>query len=229
MQLLAEQSTGSQYTRKLALRGSNLFAAGIFTGLKRYDVSDPCSPQLIAQYDTPSGDRGLAAATNAVVILAANELRVYNTGSVQNLEAVAARTFDSSARSLVVRDSLAFVGHDDYLACYDLRPALRICAASGTNDPNLPPVPVLSSFPNPFQGRATISLKAAPPGEYDLAIYNLRGQKVRSFPTQSCSNGSLSLIWNGEDDSGKPLPSGVYLLRAESGKQRVNSKLILIR
>gem|GEM_PF-5079740 len=211
------------------MRGSNLFAAGIFTGLKRYDVSDPCSPQLIAQYDTPSGDRGLAAATNAVVILAANELRVYNTGSVQNLEAVAARTFDSSARSLVVRDSLAFVGHDDYLACYDLRPALRICAASGTNDPNLPPVPVLSSFPNPFQGRATISLKAAPPGEYDLAIYNLRGQKVRSFPTQSCSNGSLSLIWNGEDDSGKPLPSGVYLLRAESGKQRVNSKLILIR
>ncbi len=61
-----------------------------------------------------------------------------------------------------------------------------------------------------------------------LEIYNNRGQLVRSLLQKEQSAGNHSLIWNGKDDSGHSVASGLYLCRiACNGKQQTRRMLLL--
>ena len=76
----------------------------------------------------------------------------------------------------------------------------------------------LSVFPNPFYFVANLSfgLKKAEPTH--LFVYNLKGQKVRTLQSGLLAKGMHTITWNGKDDNGKPVSSGIYLFRLESGK-----------
>jgi hypothetical protein len=64
---------------------------------------------------------------------------------------------------------------------------------------------------------------------FSLAVYDASGRKVRDF-TRSTVNGEQStVVWFGEDDSGRKLPSGVYFVRLESDNFTQTEKAILLR
>ncbi|MFA6438995.1 MAG: FlgD immunoglobulin-like domain containing protein, partial [Bacteriovoracaceae bacterium] len=69
-------------------------------------------------------------------------------------------------------------------------------------------------------------------GNVNITIYNVLGQRVRTMMNGVQSPGYYSLQWNGTDDSGKPLSSGMYLYRMEAvtgAKQKfVNIKKMLL-
>ena len=79
------------------------------------------------------------------------------------------------------------------------------------------PEPSLSAWPNPFAASAVISLdlKAAAPTE--LAIYNLRGQKVRSLLDSRLGTGRHEIAWDGLDQSGRAVSPGIYFCRLKTG------------
>lgn len=85
--------------------------------------------------------------------------------------------------------------------------------------------------PNPFAEQCTIRVKVPRELQYgELAIYNLRGQQVRSYALMDIKNGEAALIWNGKDSKGQPCSAGVYLARltASDGRQ-ARAKLLLIK
>jgi aminopeptidase N len=90
-------------------------------------------------------------------------------------------------------------------------------------------------YPNPFSRSASVIVDCSIPFSFGthnvrLCVYNLRGSKVR---TLACSIRtdlqSFTGQWNGTDDSGRSLPSGVYVIRLEGDSVSVERKAVLRR
>ena len=91
----------------------------------------------------------------------------------------------------------------------------------------------LRNYPNPFNPSTTISFNlTAENAEYaEISIYNIKGQKVKTFPNLQINKSSNhQIIWNGTDDDNKPVSSGIYFyqLRVDGNSKAVN-KMILIK
>lgn len=91
------------------------------------------------------------------------------------------------------------------------------------------PSPSISVFPNPFSATAsfTISLKAKQPTT--LAIYNIKGQLVRSFAINPDSKGKARVNWDGKNDKGLPATNGLYFYSIVNGSELLNGKLMLLK
>jgi len=87
------------------------------------------------------------------------------------------------------------------------------------------------NYPNPFNPSTTISFEVpAPSGQkVTLAIFNVLGRRVRVLVNEKLAPGSHSIAWNGRDQSGKSVASGVYLYRLKAENYQVTKKLILMR
>ena len=69
-----------------------------------------------------------------------------------------------------------------------------------------------------------------PKGEkVQLNIYNASGRLVRRLLNAQLPAGSYSLKWNGMDDAGKPVRSGIYFVNIAAGYHRETARLLLVR
>ncbi len=91
--------------------------------------------------------------------------------------------------------------------------------------------PVLTNYPNPFNPSTTISFNLQKAGkDTKIAIYNLKGQKVRELKLTNAKIGENKIIWNGKDDSGKKVASGVYLYSLiQDGKLLKTKKMVMVK
>jgi hypothetical protein len=74
----------------------------------------------------------------------------------------------------------------------------------------------LSAHPNPFNPQTTFAYVLSKAGPVRLAVYDVRGQLVRSLVNASLPAGERSVEWNGTDDQGIAVPSGIYFTRLET-------------
>ncbi|HQP27399.1 MAG TPA: FlgD immunoglobulin-like domain containing protein, partial [Candidatus Syntrophosphaera sp.] len=101
-----------------------------------------------------------------------------------------------------------------------------------SSDPNIPALdaPVLSqNYPNPFNPETTISFSLPASGEANLAVYNLKGQKVKSLVSQILTAGDHSVVWDGRDEQGLPVASGIYFSRLCFSDQTLQKKMVLAK
>ena len=97
-----------------------------------------------------------------------------------------------------------------------------------------PTINILSNYPNPFNPSTTISfsLTAEDAENAELIIYNLKGQKVKQLVSNSAfqqSAGQHSVIWNGKDDNGKPVSSGIYFYKLKTDNFEKTRKMISMK
>jgi len=89
---------------------------------------------------------------------------------------------------------------------------------------------LLPNFPNPFNPSTTIRFDLPKPAIADLIIYDVRGRQVKTFASgEHFLAGRHQLHWDGTDDSGAQLASGVYFLRFSSGSQSQAQRMTLIK
>jgi hypothetical protein len=82
----------------------------------------------------------------------------------------------------------------------------------------LPTTPQLGpAYPNPFNPQTTIQYWLPAPGQVGLGIYDMLGQRVRVLVEQPSSPGVYRVEWDGRDDQGMDLASGIYLFRLQVG------------
>ncbi|MFH1279914.1 MAG: right-handed parallel beta-helix repeat-containing protein [Candidatus Eisenbacteria bacterium] len=83
--------------------------------------------------------------------------------------------------------------------------------------------------PNPFGPSTTIRFGMTNAGRASVAIYNIQGRRVRMFEEGELAAGPHQVSWDGRDDSGRALSSGVYFYRVtENGRGR-SGRLVLTR
>jgi len=78
-----------------------------------------------------------------------------------------------------------------------------------------------ANYPNPFNPVTNINFDIAKSGKVTIDIYNIRGQKVRSLIDDTYEVGRYNVQWNGTDDTGRDVSSGVYfyMMKAEDYNQ----------
>ncbi|MDY0127465.1 MAG: T9SS type A sorting domain-containing protein [Candidatus Cloacimonadaceae bacterium] len=99
-----------------------------------------------------------------------------------------------------------------------------------TNDQQTPSVLALhSNYPNPFNPSTTINFSLPTKAQTRLVIYNVRGQKVKVLLSDTLDCGNHSVVWNGRDDSNRPVASGIYFARLEQSGATKISKMMLMK
>lgn len=82
----------------------------------------------------------------------------------------------------------------------------------------LPDTPWLGqNYPNPFNSSTVIRFALPQRDQVELALYSLAGQKVATLAQGLREAGTYTLRWDGRDDDGRELASGVYLYRPTAG------------
>jgi predicted outer membrane repeat protein len=90
----------------------------------------------------------------------------------------------------------------------------------------------LTNYPNPFNPSTTISFQVNTEitENTKLVIYNLKGQKIKTYPIiLSEVEGQSSIVWDGADQSGKSVTSGIYFAKLKSGKFEQTRKMLLMK
>ncbi|MCD6531824.1 S8 family serine peptidase, partial [bacterium] len=90
-------------------------------------------------------------------------------------------------------------------------------------------VALFGVYPNPFNSATKILFALTEPAEVSVDIFDLSGRLVREFAPQKCVEKSYTVVWNGKDNSGRNLPSGVYLVKLSTGKTVLTRKVFLSR
>jgi len=85
------------------------------------------------------------------------------------------------------------------------------------------------NYPNPFNPSTTIRYDLATESMTSLVIYNLLGQEIHTLVNAFQPAGFYSVSWNGESRSGKPVSSGVYLMRLNTDKGSFNHKMVYMK
>ena len=85
------------------------------------------------------------------------------------------------------------------------------------------------NYPNPFNPETSLRLALPTAGQVTLDIYNLLGQRVITLFDGPAQAGYLELRWNGRDQSGRQVGSGVYFYRMVAGDFQQVRKMVLLK
>jgi hypothetical protein len=87
----------------------------------------------------------------------------------------------------------------------------------------------LQTYPNPFNPKTTARFYAPAGGDVRLNVYNVAGSLIRSYETTAASAGWMEVSWNGIDDRGESVSSGIYFLQAQAGGQSETVRAVLLK
>lgn len=85
------------------------------------------------------------------------------------------------------------------------------------------------SYPNPFNPETTIAFFLPETGHVTFDVYNIAGQKVRTLESGTMSAGHHETVWNGRDDTGTTLASGVYFGVLRQGEIVTSHRMLLMK
>jgi len=103
---------------------------------------------------------------------------------------------------------------------------------TATNDevsPALPVTVLYPNYPNPFNPETTLKFSLSKGSDVSLEIYNMKGQRVRQLTNHFYSAGTHTLVWDGKDDNGSALGSGIYFSRLTSAAVSKTQKMVLMK
>jgi len=85
------------------------------------------------------------------------------------------------------------------------------------------------NFPNPFNPSTTISYTLSIPADVQLAVYGVDGKLVRVLDSGPKRQGAFETTWDGRDQAGRPVASGVYFYRMKAGSTLITKKMVLLK
>lgn len=142
---------------------------------------------------------------------------------------------------LVCRDSTPSAPNGKF---YDikLRPKFVICKeiqsppcdinlpVADVNTPALPQkFELQQNVPNPFNPSTVINCAVPRPSQLKVEVFNVVGQRVKTLADEFCKAGYKRVEWDGTDDNGTAVASGVYLYRMTAGDFSETKKMLLLK
>ena len=99
------------------------------------------------------------------------------------------------------------------------------------DDPLIPThTSLLGNYPNPFNPQTTISFSVSESSSFvTLDIYNVKGQQVRTLVNEQLTSGFYSYIWDGKNNAGRSVTSGIYFYKMQNSDYTRTRKMILLK
>jgi len=87
----------------------------------------------------------------------------------------------------------------------------------------------ISNYPNPFNPDTMIKLQMPAAGKASIKIYNLKGQMIKTILDDQVESGITTYNWNGTDENGMPVGSGIYFYKLQTDNQTISKKMVLMK
>lgn len=199
-----------------------------------YDYMDSFGNSAIFAANVETGEEGIIQANNfgkwGFPSYNPNDnMIVFHTAVTDGMT-----TWDGLAQKQMAADKITGVANSEYVylqfATYPVWFAVGARAPVDDEAVHLPKTLALyENYPNPFNPVTVIPFQLSERGEVRLSIYNLRGERVSDLIHETMMPGQHTIQWNATDLSGRPVSSGVYLVRIETENQTLSRKMILMR
>jgi|WetSurMetagenome_2_1015567.scaffolds.fasta_scaffold17151_2 photosystem II stability/assembly factor-like uncharacterized protein len=179
---------------------------------KGINIRSGCWPDLGSSVDY--GDNSFVRITGGL-----NEYHIYN-GNVTSINALY-NYWDPLDPSMIFN-----VQYSPYLS-NDPLPRITSPNSQWANLPN--DLELAQAYPNPFNPTTTISFNLNSPQQVSVDIYNVMGQKVRDLSNEYRQSGTVSLIWDGKDNTGQTAATGVYFCSIRTDTKQQTVKLTILK
>ena len=93
----------------------------------------------------------------------------------------------------------------------------------------IPVIQSVSVFPNPASQSSSISFNLTKSAPISIAIYNIKGQKVKRIIDSELKSGDYQFTWDGRDNNGRSCSSGLYYYRIVSPERNITRKMLLLK
>jgi hypothetical protein len=113
---------------------------------------------------------------------------------------------------------------------YESDPVILQVNMTDTDNNLIPDVTILqNNYPNPFNPETRINFSLHQETHTVIGIYNLKGEKVRNLVNEILPAARHSILWNGKDDRGQTVCSGIYFYRMQAGNYSAVRKMIMLK
>jgi hypothetical protein len=114
---------------------------------------------------------------------------------------------------------------------YELETIWNVTVEPGTNSGEVIPVAstLSQNYPNPFNPTTNIKFTIIKAGNVNIDIYNIKGELIKTLVNGNYNVGEHSVVWNGMDNKGKTVSSGVYFYHMLSKEYSSTKKMILMK
>jgi hypothetical protein len=99
-------------------------------------------------------------------------------------------------------------------------------------EPGVVPAVVTSlgqAFPNPMNPTATIKYSIGTPGKVMLRVFDVSGRVIRTLVDETKTAGQYSVIWDGKNDGGERVASGVFFYQLNAPGSELNKKIVILQ
>jgi len=213
----------SGHARGLYVSGNFAYKTSI-TGFHVFDISDPSNPHEISHIDIEycsyslvvKGNYAYMSGTGIKVIDISNPAEPVQVGYYYN---------GISFGALDVSGDLVFT--EDYgLTILRFDPGMQF---DDKTDDTISDYVLYDNFPNPFNPETYIRFRISEQSNVSLKIYNITGQHVKTLYTGNLEPRYYRFKWNGTNNRGQRVGSGVYIYRLQAGNFTQTKKMLLIK
>ncbi len=88
---------------------------------------------------------------------------------------------------------------------------------------------VIQNYPNPFNPETTITYRLAGTEQVRVEVFNMKGELLRTLVNEHQSMGTRSVVWDGRDDHGQHVSSGIYFIKVTAGTTQQTIKAMLLK
>jgi hypothetical protein len=230
--VVAATSTAPATVAAVAAAGSYLYLLGVQNSFCIMDISNPLVPIRRGCIDLPSGGgRFRIRCVCGGVVRVSDRPRERPSVNVSNPDdpRIVGSMTDVDDTYGVLGVS---VGHD-YVYQLDanrLEILPRECEPAASPEPGrLSGSPALVASPQPSSGETTLRFSLSRSAEARIDILDAAGRRVRSLHESAAVAGTNRVIWDGKDDGGRDVGSGIYFVRLRWGDRTEISRLIIAR
>lgn len=88
---------------------------------------------------------------------------------------------------------------------------------------------LLQNYPNPFNPGTTIEYQIPTEGVVEVKIFSVNGQLVRTFSNMYTAAGSYTVTWDGKNEAGQSVTSGLYLYQVSFSNSVIAKKMMIVK
>jgi hypothetical protein len=143
---------------------------------------------------------------------------------------------DGTSYSITNGTLLQAVRTDSVVVCYvgvnipaSSSVTVYVDAVVGVEEQPVPAVIATSCYPNPFQAATSIRFSLTEPTFVSLSIFDTEGRLVRRIAELELSSGLHVYGWDGTDDTGRAVATGVYLYKLSAGENSISKKILFLQ
>ncbi len=216
------------YAKGVYVSGNYAYVAYGNAGLRIVDVSNPFLPMDVGFAITEEVDdaRGIRVSGNyAYVADAPFGLRIIDITTPTNPEEAALCETGDVPRGVCASGEYIYVAAEDGL--YILQNDLITGIKDNTQIPS--GCELGQNYPNPFNPATSFSFTLPTAGRVTISIFDIRGREMDTLADAVMPAGEHKVTWNGRDQLGMDVPSGIYLYQTQFNGQILTGKMTLVQ